>query len=315
MRRNERVLLTGSTGFIGGAVHAALTASGVPVTRLVRRHGDHVPRAAGRDRVVIGDLGERTALDDACTGARVVIHAASYVGPDEQEQRRVNVEGTAALLAAARAAGVERVVSTSTVGVYGAALPPGGAEEGARPAPRSALSRSRLAADELVLAAGGLVVRPNLVHGPGDRWFLAPAVAAMQFLGAWVGDGQARLSVIDRRTLGRLVAVLALGDAAGGVFHAALPSPVALGVLVCQVYARARVPAPTLHLAPQDALTALAPLGITESQVRLLTTDSWFASDKIWCAAGMAPGPDPGHLSDEALTWYARTLTIGHPSG
>lgn len=315
MRRDERVLLTGSTGFIGGAVHAALTASGVPVTRLVRRHGDHVPRAEGRDRVVIGDLGERTALDDACTGARVVIHAASYVGPDEQEQRRVNVEGTAAVLAAARAVGVERVVSTSTVGVYGAALPPGGAEEGVRPAPRSALSRSRLAADELVLAAGGLVVRPNLVHGPGDRWFLAPAVAAMLFLGAWVGDGQARLSVIDRRMLGRLVASLAVGDAAGGVFHAALPSPVALGVLVRQVYARARVPAPTLHLAPQDALAALAPLGITESQVRLLTTDSRFASDKIWRAAGIDPGPDPGHLSDEALTWYARTLTIGHPSG
>ena len=77
--------------------------------------------------VTRGDLQDRTSLDRAVAGCEVVYHiAADYRlwTKQPEEMFRINVEGTRGLLEAARNAGVERVVYTSTVGCIH--VPPGG---------------------------------------------------------------------------------------------------------------------------------------------------------------------------------------------
>ena len=112
-------LVTGASGFIGWHVATKLLARGEKVRALVR------PSSKIREldvETATGDLREAESLERAVSGCRAVYHvAADYRlwAKDETELYRSNVEGTRNLLAAARNAGVDRVVYTSTVGCIG----------------------------------------------------------------------------------------------------------------------------------------------------------------------------------------------------
>jgi dihydroflavonol-4-reductase len=115
-------LVTGATGFLGWHVANKLLARGERVRALVRKTS-RVRELDGE--VVLGDLRDPESLERAVAGCAVVYHvAADYRlwAKDPSELYRSNVEGTRNLLTAARDAGVERVVYTSTVGCIG--VPP-----------------------------------------------------------------------------------------------------------------------------------------------------------------------------------------------
>jgi dihydroflavonol-4-reductase len=112
-------LVTGATGFLGWHVANKLLARGERVRALVR-NTSRVRELDGE--VVTGDLRDPQSLERAVAGCAVVFHvAADYRlwAKDPSELYRSNVEGTRNLLTAARDAGVERVVYTSTVGCIG----------------------------------------------------------------------------------------------------------------------------------------------------------------------------------------------------
>jgi dihydroflavonol-4-reductase len=112
-------LVTGASGFIGWHVARLLSARGYKVRALVR------PTSQLREldvESVTGDLRDPASLASAVEGCGLVFHvAADYRlwAPDPNELYRSNVDGTRNLLQAARKAGVERVVYTSTVGCIG----------------------------------------------------------------------------------------------------------------------------------------------------------------------------------------------------
>lgn len=219
------VLLVGATGFIGSGIRSALTGTGQPLQLLVRRQ---VQLVGDRPEVLLGDLTDARSVAAALNGVSTVVHAASYVGSDPEEQRRVNVDGTRLLVEAAARRGVSRIVYVSTFGVYGGEYPVGMSEFEAVPHPRSPLSRSRHEAERIVLANGGTVVRPALVYGPGDRWVVPALVHLVMALGVWIEDGRQLVSAVGRDTLGRLVAGVSRLDVPGEVFHAARPEPVTI---------------------------------------------------------------------------------------
>jgi UDP-glucose 4-epimerase len=121
-----RVLVTGGAGYIGSVVAEVLTARGHDVSvydNLSEGHEDAVPEGA---RYVEGDLFDRARLDAALreTRAEAVVHMAAVclVGEsmtDPAKYFRVNVLGGLTLLEAMRAAGVTRIVFSSTAAVYG----------------------------------------------------------------------------------------------------------------------------------------------------------------------------------------------------
>jgi dihydroflavonol-4-reductase len=118
------VLVTGASGFLGWHVARLLLERGYAVRALVRA-GSRVDELDVE--CVTGDLRDAASLEHAVAGCGLVFHiAADYRlwARHPEELYRSNVDGTRNLLAAARSAGVERVVYTSTVGCIG--IPPGG---------------------------------------------------------------------------------------------------------------------------------------------------------------------------------------------
>jgi dihydroflavonol-4-reductase len=121
------VLVTGATGFVGANLVRELLADGATVRVLVRPASDRRTVTGLDVETVEGDLCEPGSLGAALRGVEVLYHvAADYRlwARDPRELYRVNVDGTRALLAAAAASGVGRVVYTSSVGTLG--IPPDG---------------------------------------------------------------------------------------------------------------------------------------------------------------------------------------------
>src|SRR2546430_8693804 len=115
-------LVTGGTGFVGANVVRELLAQRRRVRVLARPRGDRRALAGLDVEIYEGDLLDPASVQRAVKGVDVVFHvAADYRlwAPDSEELHRVNVGGTRAVLEAAGAAGVSRVVYTSTVGALG----------------------------------------------------------------------------------------------------------------------------------------------------------------------------------------------------
>ena len=116
-----RALVTGATGFVGAAVARALLREGWQVRALVRAGADRRNLQGLEIETVPGDLIESASLARAAAGCLAVFHvAADYrLGArDPRELYRTNVEGTRNVLAAALAAGVQRLVYTSSVATH-----------------------------------------------------------------------------------------------------------------------------------------------------------------------------------------------------
>lgn len=206
-----KALVTGATGLVGRAIVDALLAQGHSVQALVRptaRVDDLMLRGVN---LIIGDLNNEESLRQATRGVDVVFHCAALLGfgASEADMEWVNVVGTELVLVASRAARVRRFVHLSSVAVYGPHEPP--IHEDAALQPTSIYGRTKLAAEEAVWQAGreGLpvtVLRPSVIYGPGDRYFLPALLKVM------------RLPVIplpdDGDTLVELVYVSDVADAA-----------------------------------------------------------------------------------------------------
>ncbi|HET7798313.1 MAG TPA: NAD-dependent epimerase/dehydratase family protein, partial [Nevskia sp.] len=115
-------LVTGATGFVGSAVARRLLAEGYALRLLSRPSSDRRNLAGLEATVVEGDLTDPASLARAVAGCDAVFHvAADYRlwAPNPDELYRSNVDGSRALVAAAHAAGVARIVYTSSVAVLG----------------------------------------------------------------------------------------------------------------------------------------------------------------------------------------------------
>jgi len=115
----DLVFLTGATGFVGHHVLGELRAAGYRVRALVR------DRSAAVDcELVHGDLRRPGELARAIDGCRYIVHCAalySFSPAHRHDIALINVQGTAGLLEAARVAGVERAIVTSSSAALGAA--------------------------------------------------------------------------------------------------------------------------------------------------------------------------------------------------
>lgn len=261
------------------------------------------------------DLADPATLDGVCDGADVLLHLASCIGPDPLECERVNVRGGAALIAEASRRGVRRVVQLSTSAVYGPGPHSGIEVDGVAPAPVSASSRTRLAAEGPALAAGAHVLRPGLVVGAGDRW-VVPALAELrQRVPAHWDSGDGLLSMVAVDDLGRLIGALACGPAeppGAAVHHASHPEPVRAGDLMDRLTRHGVLPEVSERWPWERCLDALRehPGRMGERQFSLLATEHWYRSDEVWRAAGCEPGPGVLARVSAAAPWYREHLSV-----
>jgi NADH dehydrogenase len=188
-----RLALTGAGGFVGRHIVSAAAAEGWDVVGLVRsEEAARTVTYAGGAPVMVPAL-TVDAVAPALAGAAAVVHLAQ-IGSEKGGQTfdAINVEGTRAVAAAARAAGVPRVVYFSGLGV---------ARYGMAPRTTDRYFLSKLRAEAALLGSGleVLVFRPSYIVGPRDG--LVSSLLRQMAAGEveQVGDGAYRMQPIAVR--------------------------------------------------------------------------------------------------------------------
>jgi dihydroflavonol-4-reductase len=325
-------LVTGASGFVGWHVARLLVERGHRVRALVRPASVIPDLAVER---VTGDLRDPPSLQRAVAECGLVFHvAADYRlwSKHPSDLYASNVEGTRNMLAAARAAGVERFIYTSTVGCIG--VPPGGIGDENQPvSPDSmagAYKRSKFMAEQAALESarnGFPVVIVNPTAPMGDRDFKPTPTGqiVLDFLNgaipAYIDTG---LNVVHVRdvALGHL---LACEHGRIGERYILGSENMTLGEILKQLAAITGGKAPTVELPYFVAwtagvvttawaqLTGMPPRAPLEA-VRMAKKKMWVSHEKAARELGYAPVPAREALSD-AVTWFEEMRRLRRKAG
>lgn len=228
---SRSILVTGGSGFIGGAVLRCFSRN--PQNRIVatvRRADAELPDGVSACRV--GDMGPHTDWAPALQrGVDVVIHAAARVHVMHETAsdpldafRQVNVQGTLALATQAAAHGVRRFIFLSSIKVNGESSRQGHpCKADDAPAPADPYGQSKLEAERLLLQLAAntgmevVIIRPVLVYGPGVK---ANFLSMMRWLARGVplpfGAVHNQRSLVFLDNLTDLISVCADHPAAAG---------------------------------------------------------------------------------------------------
>jgi len=171
--------VTGATGFVGSHVARILAEQGADLRLLTRSNSDPRNIAGLRADRVVGDLRDPASFKQALTGCDAVFHVAADYRlwvRDPEQMYGANVEGTGALLEAARQSGVRRVIYTSSVATMGFTSDGHSADETSPVSLEKMIGhykRSKFMAEQLALQAGKsgmevVVVNPTTPVGEQD---------------------------------------------------------------------------------------------------------------------------------------------------
>ncbi len=224
-----RALVTGGTGLVGSYIIERLVRDGWTVRALVRAPSQLVEGLGAEP--ASGDVLDEPSFVRAASGCEALFHNAAAITPSGgwESFRRVNLDGTANAIAAARASGA-RLVQLSSVAVYGPAARyradgvKTDEETPLAPLPeRAYYARSKRESEALVMrahAAGEVwatALRPTVIYGKRDRQFV-PRVARLLSRGLvpLVGGGVSTFSLVHAANVADGAVRAASIDAAGG---------------------------------------------------------------------------------------------------
>jgi dihydroflavonol-4-reductase len=315
-------LVTGASGFIGWHVARVLLDRGYRVRALLRNGS----RVDGLDiELVTGDLRDAVSLEGAVTGCGLVFHvAADYRlwARNPGELYRSNVDGTRNLLAAARHAGVERVVYTSTVGCIG--IPHNTLGDEAIPVTLAQMTgdykRSKFQAEQVALefARAGLpvvIVNPTAPIGDHDVKPTPTGKIVLDFLKgdmpAFIDTG---LNIVDVRDVAH-GHWLACERGKVGERYILGAENLTLAQILQKLARLTDRKAPTLRLPYAVALaagacstawaniTGVAPR-VPLAAVRMAREKMWVTHEKARRELGFNPGPAEQALA-RAVEWFS----------
>lgn len=323
---SDLVLVTGATGFVGSALARLLAQRGYRLRLTARAQSPRTNLEGLAADITEADMRDEATMTLAMKGVRYAFHcAADYRlwAPDMSEIVRNNVEGTRSVMRAALAAGVERVVYTSSVATLKARTDGVAVDESARPkAAIGAYKQSKLLAQNLVermVADEGLpavIVSPSTPIGPRD---IKPTPTGRIIVDAATGkipafvDTGLNLVHVDDVAEGHMAA---LSHGRTGENYILGGEDVSLRDLLGQIAALAGRKPPTLGL-PRLPLYPLAYLeeavGRLTGKEPLLTVDAlkmakyrmYFSSAKAVRELGYRWRPWREAIAD-ALVWFQK---------
>jgi len=207
--RSQPVLVTGAAGFIGNALVRRLAAHGCSVRAFVREERLRSPAvtalAEAGVTLVPGDVRDNAVIAQAVRGCAQVIHLAaqkSTPGTTAKQYYEVNVQSTRQLAESALAAGVQRFVFASTLGVHGF-VTKGVIDETSPVRPNSDYRRSKWLGEEVLRALHRdhafpvVLARISSVVGPGAQWWLPLIRGIAQERIKLIGDGHNHIDLVS----------------------------------------------------------------------------------------------------------------------
>lgn len=290
----SKIVVTGGSGFVGGALITALAGQGHVVTGLARSEAAAARIASLGAEPVRAGLDDPARLKIAFAGADVVHHCAADLSQwgDIRAVAKVNVEGTRAVIEAARAVGVRRVVHVSTEAVLIGGRPLVQADE-TWPLPRRPLGlypTTKGAAETIARALNGqgievVVVRPRLIWGKGDTHVL-PALAAAARGGALplIGGGRHLTSTCHVRNVVEGMILAAERGQPGEVYFLTDGAPVEMRAFITQLLATQGISPRTLDIPLWLAKAAAA--GLESAWTLLMLKDAPALTRTLVCLMG-----------------------------
>jgi nucleoside-diphosphate-sugar epimerase len=290
---NQKVLITGASGFLGTAIVTAAQDRGWTVRAFDRNPGNQTRGV----ETIVGDLQDGTSLRDACKGVSAIVHAAGLAhvfgraSKDIARFTAVNELGTARVINAAVEAGISNVVLVSSVSVYGRYSGEGcNEDQPCKPEGPYAISKwkGELEAIRQISEGDGslTILRFATIYGEGDRGNVARLINLLRrgpF--AWPGRGLNRKSLIYK-TDAAFACVRALDRPSAGVriYNVSSP-PVTMREVVfsmCESLGRTvpRFSVPDRVLAVVAAISRLCgdPGGLDASLTKFLRDDVYDAA-------------------------------------
>jgi len=179
-----RILVTGGGGFLGSSICRQLTLQNHQVIAFQRSPAHHLETAGVL--ALQGDISDYRDLQTAAEGCQAIIHTAGKAGVwgDPADYQRINVGGTANVIAVCREQAIRILVHTSSPSIVHAGGDIGGADESLPIAEHftAPYPASKAEAEKMVAAANSaelktVALRPHLIWGPGDPHIL-PRLAA-----------------------------------------------------------------------------------------------------------------------------------------
>lgn len=331
----RQALVTGATGLVGSHLVERLGAAGWSVRALVR-----TPRSAawlgdlGVSELARGDVLDEASLVEAAKGCSVIFHAAAAITPergDWESYRVPNVEGTRAVIAAARANGA-RLMHVSSVAVYGPkgrfrSDGPTTEDRPLEPLPDGAYyARSKRESEQLVMDAHArgevwaTAVRPDVIYGRRDRQFVPRFARIFSTVHAMPlpGGGRNTLAIIHAANVADCAIRAATSDVAGGnAYNVANEGDVTLGQFVRLAAAGlgtrvigVPVPLPLLQggLAAAKRVTRWLRLPgasvLQHASLGFVSRDNPFSSAKAQRELGWSPVIAPTTGIPDAFRWW-----------
>jgi predicted dehydrogenase/nucleoside-diphosphate-sugar epimerase len=180
--KGRSVLVTGATGFIGGRlVERLVLECGARVKVLVRNFKNASRIARFPVEMVPGDIVDKRAVFTAAEGCEIVFHCAYDFGGSRTHREDISVKGTENVCQAALEHKVDRLVHVSTFSVYGETADGDLNENSPRQPSEDVYTRTKRAAEDLVLeytrryGLPAAVIQPTIVYGPYSRpWTIGP---------------------------------------------------------------------------------------------------------------------------------------------
>jgi nucleoside-diphosphate-sugar epimerase len=292
--------------------------------RVLARPASDLARLRGTEvEVVRGDVLQPESLPRAVEGVQLVYHLAGMLGgmpvPDAA-YRALHVDGTQHVLAAARAAGVPRLVHVSSPGVLGPIDGPP-ADETRPYAPTNPYERTKAEGERLALAFAAraplslTVARPEFVYGPGDTHVLGLYRTIARGVFFYIGTGESMLhpTYVDDAVRGMILC--ADQGANGRVYHIAGPAPVTVRALASAIAGALGVPPPRLSVPVW--LARLAALGfegvarvaglrppLSRGTVAFFTETRAFSTDRARAELGYVPQVPLPEGVRRTVAWY-----------
>ncbi len=332
-----KVLVTGAAGFLGGHLVDMLVERGDEVRAMVRpvENASYLRTLSGVE-VVNGDLTSAASLKRAVKGVERVYNVGARTGPwgPESAYRAINVYGLSDLIYAAMDAGVQRIVHTSSITVYGHFLHGIVTEDHPYHAEDNPYSRTKIEGEKLVTdlvegqGAPIVIVRPAWIYGPRDTASFAKYVSRVEsgkFF--FVGSGENIVPTVYVRDVAQ--GLIKAGDAGNEVIgqaytlandecvtQAAYLNTIADALGVAHV--SLKVPFSALYTAGRSAELVWQAMGRRDAAPPPLTTygitlqggDQQFSIDKARRELGYAPQFDIQRGVAEGVKWY-RSLQQG----